>query len=200
LYNLVDVIGRFVEHFRIDNWDMKKLAIEIVVILAISISAGVVNNSVSANRIAWIGSWPSISDAEDDSAWDCLSCVETDPPQLSLGEASALYQNPEVLFLDARFPEEYAEGHIERAYLLPIEATSTDFDAYFNAVKPLLDSSRLIVTYCSGAECESSLFLARYLRDQIGLPNVSIFFGGWRRWENAGLPAAYPNRETETEN
>lgn len=172
---------------------MKKLAIEIIIILGISIIAGVINNSVSHSRVAWIGSWPSFSDSEDDSVWNCLSCEPGDPPMLSLAEASALYQNPEVVFIDARFPEEYEEGHIERAYLLSIEADEDVFDQQYEIVISAIDTSTQIVTYCSGEECESSLFLARYLRDDLGYPHVKIFFGGWRRWEKAGLPAVYPD-------
>jgi rhodanese-related sulfurtransferase len=174
---------------------VKKLTIEIVAILAISFVAGIINNSLSHNRIAWIGSWPTLSDSEDDSTWDCLSCEEGDPPFLSLAEASALYQNPEVLFLDARYPEEYERGHIERAMLLPIEAEDDEYEAYWREVEPLLRKDTYIVTYCSGAECESSLFLARYLRDEMGYDSVKIFFGGWRRWEDAGLPAVYSDQE-----
>jgi rhodanese-related sulfurtransferase len=114
---------------------------------------------------------------------------------LNLAEASALYQNPEIVFLDARYPEEYARGHIERAMLLPVEAEEEVFDAYWREIKPLLDTNTLIVTYCSGVECESSLFLARYLRDELGYDSVMIFFGGWRRWEKAGLPVEHPEQE-----
>jgi len=171
---------------------MKKLIIEVTIILAIAIIAGVINNSVSHSRVAWIGSWPSLSDSEDDSTWDCLSCEPGDPPMLSLAEASALYQNEEVVFLDARFPEEYEEGYIENAYLLSFEADNDVFDQQYEALLSIIDSNTQIVTYCSGEECESSLFLARYLRDDLGYPNVNIFFGGWRRWEKAGLPVVYP--------
>jgi rhodanese-related sulfurtransferase len=176
---------------------MKKLLVEIVIIVSISLVAGIINNSISHSRIAYMGSWPSFSDAEDDSTWDCLSCEEGDPPSLTLAEASALYQNPEILFLDARLPEEYFAGHVERAHLLPFEAEDEVFDSCWKLIEPLIDSNTLIVTYCSGAECESSLFLARYLRDDLGLDSVKVFFGGWRRWEKAGLPVIYPHGGAE---
>ncbi len=176
---------------------MKKLAVEIIAILAIAFVAGIINNSISHSRIAWIGSWPTFSDAEDDSTWDCLSCEEGDPPFLSLADASALYQNPEVVFLDARYPEEYERGHIEGALLLPIEAEDEEYDRYWEDVEPLLTKHTHIVTYCSGAECESSLFLARFLRDEMGYDSVKVFFGGWRRWEKAGLPVVYPEQERQ---
>jgi len=31
----------------------------------------------------------------------------------------------------------------------------------------------------------------------MGYDNVKIFYGGWRRWEKAGLPAVYPSQEQE---
>ncbi len=167
---------------------MKKLLTEILIILAISLVAGVLNNSLSSSRIAWVGYWPSFADSEDDSTWDCLSCEPGDPPLLSLAEASALYQNPEIIFIDARFPDEYESGHIKGAYLLTFEAEEEEFDVQWAIIEPLLDSNTLIVTYCSGADCETSLHLARYLRDDLGYTNVRIFFGGWRRWDKAGLP------------
>jgi rhodanese-related sulfurtransferase len=177
--------------------DMKKLTFEIIIILAISLVAGFISNSVSSSRIAWVGHWPSLSDSEDDSTWDCLSCEPGDPPFLNLVEASALHQNLEVVFLDARYTEEYERGHIEDALLLPFEAEEDVYDAHWKKIEPLLDTNTLIVTYCSGTECESSLFLARYLRDEMGYDSVKIFFGGWRRWEKAGLPVVYPDREQE---
>lgn len=167
---------------------MKKLATEIIVILAIALLAGIINNSVSHSRIAWVGEWPSLSNTEDDSSWDCLSCDSTDPPLLTLADASALYQNKEVVFIDARFPEEYDEGHIAGAHLLSIEADDNVFDQQYQDLQNYIDTSTQIVTYCSGEECEQSLFLARYLRDDVGYKHVKIFFGGWRRWANAGLP------------
>jgi rhodanese-related sulfurtransferase len=167
---------------------MNRLLRDIVIILAISLVAGIINNSVSGSRVAWVGSWPSFSDSEDDSTWDCLSCVPGDPEQISLAEASALYQNPEIVFIDARHPEEYESGHIQRALVLSIEEDDDIFEPQWEKVQTQIDTSTTIVTYCSGAECESSLMLARYLRDDLGYPHVKIFFGGWRRWTAAGLP------------
>jgi len=167
---------------------MKKLLTEIFIILAISLVVGILNNSFSSNRISWVGHWPSFSNSEDDSTWDCLSCEPGDPPLLTLSEASALYQNPEIIFIDARFPEEYESGHIQGAYLLSFEAEDEEFDIQWAIIKPHLDSNSQIVTYCSGVDCESSLHLARYLRDDFGFTNVRIFFGGWRRWSDAELP------------
>lgn len=172
---------------------IKKIGFEILVILALSIIAGLINNTFSHNRVAWIGSWPSFSNTEDDSTWNCLSCEPNDPPLLNLAEASALYQNPEVIFLDARFHDEYERGHIARAILLSFEK----FDDYWPDVAPLIDTSMQIVTYCSGKDCETSLFLARLLRDDYGFKHVKVFFGGWRRWKKADLPIEYSKQERD---
>jgi len=169
---------------------MSRLLKEILIILAISLIAGIINNSISHSRVAWVGNWPSISDAENDSIWDCLSCEPGDPPLVNLSEASALYQNPEVIFVDARFPEEYEAGHIEGAVNLPFEASDEEFDYYYAKLEQMIDSATQLVTYCSGEECESSLHLGRYLRDDKGYSHISIFYGGWRRWAEADLPTA----------
>jgi len=173
---------------------MKKLTIEILIIACICFMAGIVNNTLSHNRVAWIGHWPSLSDLASDSTWNSPSYEEGDPPTLNLAEATALYQNPEVIFIDARLPEEYEEGHISGSYLLPMDAEDEIFDSCYNEVTSMIDSNTPIVTYCSGVECESSLFLARYFRE-MGFENVKIFYGGWRKWEDAGLPIDYPETE-----
>ena len=119
---------------------MSRLLKEIMIILAISLVAGIINNSISHSRVAWVGNWPSISDAESDSTWDCLSCEPGDPPLVNLSEASALYQNPEVVFVDARFPEEYAEGHIDGSLNLPFEAEDEEFDQHYEELLKVVDS------------------------------------------------------------
>jgi len=88
-----------------------------------------------------------------------------------------------VIFLDAREPEDYSAGHIRGAINLPYES----LDAYWPKVAESLPKESEIITYCSGDECESSLFLGRELLDK-GFEHVLVFYGGWREWEKASLP------------
>ena len=102
---------------------------------------------------------------------------------LSLEDAYSLYLDSMTIFLDARPSDEYDQGHIKGAINLPFE----EWDQYWDKVKPQLDSTREIVCYCEGLDCELSLFAARELK-QDGYPKAYIFFGGWLKWKDANLP------------
>jgi rhodanese-related sulfurtransferase len=102
---------------------------------------------------------------------------------ISLSDAYNLFLKNDVIFLDAREPEDYNAGHIKGAINFPFE----QWDSYWDKIKPQLDPKKEIVAYCGGLDCELSLFLARELKQQ-GYPKSYIFFGGWLRWQKAGLP------------
>jgi len=52
---------------------------------------------------------------------------------------------------------------------------------------PLISTSAPVVTYCGGADCELSLYLARQLSNE-GYEDIYIFFGCQTAWEEAELP------------
>lgn len=127
-----------------------------------------------------------------DSKWlDNRKIIALDKPPsyqpgdslISLDEAYSLFLDGQAIFVDARDPAEYGQGHIKGAINLPFE----QWDQYWNSVKPELDPKREIVTYCEGLDCELSLFAARELKQQ-GFPHAYIFFAGWLKWKEAGLP------------
>ncbi len=152
-----------------------------IIITIISCVLALVFNMVSSNRIPLHGDWPSM--AGSDSVIIPPSAAKGDPPFISLDEATAKFQSRNISFLDAREPEDYALGHIRGAINLPFER----LDEYWEKVTGSLPKDGEIVTYCSGDECESSLFLGRELVAK-GYSGVTVFFGGWREWEKAGLP------------
>jgi rhodanese-related sulfurtransferase len=102
---------------------------------------------------------------------------------ISLEEAYNFFLSGKVIFLDARDPEDYVAGHIKGAINMPFE----QWDTYWGSVKPKLDSTAVIVSYCGGLDCELSLFEARELKE-LGYKNALIFFGGWIKWQDAKLP------------
>ena len=107
---------------------------------------------------------------------------DSTPSMINRDEAWKLYQAGTALFVDARHEFDYKLGHIRGAVSVPLN----DYDVR----KWNLDSipkDRVIVAYCDGAECNSSIELsARLMKD--GYANVRIFFGGWSEWESANLP------------
>ena len=50
-----------------------------------------------------------------------------------------------------------------------------------------IPTDTLLITYCSGAECESSTDVAALLAEE-GYSQVKVLFGGWENWKRAGYP------------
>lgn len=152
-----------------------------LILIIISVVVAFTTNAVRQENLALIGNWPSMSGS--DSVIVPPSAQEGDPPFISLDEAAAKFQSSEVLFIDARDPEDYEYGRIQGAINLPYE----ELDVYWDEVSLRISMDRPLVLYCSGEECESSLMLAREMVLR-GWDDVYVFFGGWREWEKAGLP------------
>lgn len=150
-------------------------------IVLISALAAAAVNTASPHRIAWVGLWPSTYGA--DTAAVPPSYEQGDPPILRLDEAAALYQSAGAVFVDAREPEDFKLGHIAGALNLPFDY----YDEHAPLVLPHLGKDQDIVTYCGGADCELSLYLARQLKNE-GYDRLHIFFGGITSWQEAGLP------------
>jgi rhodanese-related sulfurtransferase len=154
-------------------------------IIVIAALLGGINNFINPNQVPWVGKWPS-ADADSDSAWQSLSYEPGDPPTLGIAEAFDRFAAKTHRFIDAREPDEYKSGHIQGAISLPYDY----FDDYKDSVLTTLSKDAKIVTYCSGTECEASLYLARLLVQEHGYKNVEIFFGGWAQWVKHELPIA----------
>ena len=150
------------------------------IVLACALAALIVN-AASPRRIAWVGHWPSTFGADTASAPP--SYEPGDAPILRLDQAAAYFQSPGARFVDARDPEDYKLGHIPGALNLPFDY----YDEHAAAVLPLLGKDRDVITYCGGADCELSLYLARQLKNE-GYTEIHIFFGGYTQWQEAGLP------------
>ncbi|HDR16108.1 MAG TPA: rhodanese-like domain-containing protein, partial [Desulfobacteraceae bacterium] len=102
---------------------------------------------------------------------------------ISLEECLRLFENEEVLFLDARPEKQYAEGHIKGAVNLPWQ----DLDRYFMEVIDRLEGPEAIITYCDGEACDLGHELALFLKE-MGFENVYVLVNGWSVWRAAGLP------------
>lgn len=142
---------------------------------------GIIYNSLSPQRITLKGSWS--RKVVQDSLVVPYSYQQNDPPAVSLDYAMMKFQSQGTIFVDARYPEDDNSGHIKGAINFPYE----QFEQYSSKVLPKLSFDKEIITYCDGTECETSLLLARELRDK-GYKNLKIFFGGWSEWQKAELP------------
>lgn len=104
------------------------------------------------------------------------------PQMISTDEVWSLFQTASALFLDSRHDFDYRAGHIKGAVNVPLK----DFDLTKSPLKDVL-KDRLLVIYCDGAECNSSIELAVKLSRE-GFKNVRISFSGWREWVEAKHP------------
>ena len=108
---------------------------------------------------------------------------DTAEPRLfsnNLDQALELYQKGTV-FVDAREPEYYQEGHIKGAWNIPF------FLELVFKLDSLQGKDAPMVIYCSGEECGSSEDLAYELQAE-GFSNLLVFKGGWTAWNTSGYP------------
>jgi rhodanese-related sulfurtransferase len=99
---------------------------------------------------------------------------------ITLDQALELYQKGTV-FVDAREPEYYQEGHIKGAWNIPF------FLELVFKLDSLQGKDAPMVIYCSGEECGSSEDLAYELQAE-GFSNLLVFKGGWTAWNTSGYP------------
>ena len=102
---------------------------------------------------------------------------------VSLDDAKALFRSGKALFLDARSPALFREGHIPGARSLPWES----FDQWVFQVTADIPRDGLIITYCDGANCLLSAELTAALLD-MGFRKVRTLVSGWDAWVEARLP------------
>lgn len=156
--------------------------IRVVAIVAISFALGTLNFFVNDSAPKYyIGHYLVFSPG--DTAVIPEAADSTDPPYVSVSEAANLFNASNVLFVDARDEYDYQQGHIEGAINVPFEGEEIHLTDFLNSV----DWSAKTVIYCGGADCDLSLYLARFLNDT-GFTSVNIFFGGWNDWELRELP------------
>lgn len=143
-----------------------------LVVAAVTLAATV--NWRRPHPLPWVGDWKASGGVEAEKG--ALSVV-------SLEEARAAFFSGEALFVDARDPETYREGHILGAVNLPWMM----FDEAAPRVLSNVAKEQLIITYCDGEGCGLSREVAVALA-AMGYQNVRVLVNGWTVWIEAGLP------------
>ncbi|RJR43190.1 MAG: rhodanese-like domain-containing protein [Desulfobacteraceae bacterium] len=139
-------------------------------ILFLAVGVGLVVNYFRADRLPLIGDWS----PEGRLAKEMV---------IALDEAGRLHESGSAVFVDARSPEEYREGHILGARNLPLK----DVEVRFEPVMSGVPMEQTIVVYCDGDECSLSEEVAKELYFR-GYENVKVMVNGWTRWVDAGFP------------
>lgn len=145
----------------------------LLLILAVACACGALWNAIRPRgAIAWVEDWRLHVEAR---------ARREGFPVVTLVEAQEIVAARARIVLDARRLVDYYEGHLPGALPLPFEPTPEDIEA----VRPFLTPEPPIMTYCSGQDCDDSLLLAKWLRDQ-GYTDVVIFAAGYEKWVEAG--------------
>lgn len=110
----------------------------------------------------------------------------SDDMVIPMEQAIAFHETRGAVFVDARSPAEFAEGHIAGAINVPWENAFDYIDRFFAAVP---DDSTVIIVYCDGEGCLLSEELVRLLRD-MGYANARVLVNGWTLWRRHGYPVA----------
>jgi len=104
------------------------------------------------------------------------------PAMVTRDQAQVYFDSGTAAFIDARHEFDYKLGHIRGAINIPLRMYETK-----KAALDTIPKSRLLVVYCDGAECNSSIELSVKLTKD-GYTDVKIFFGGWSEWTSSNLP------------
>ena len=107
---------------------------------------------------------------------------EAEYKSLSPEEAKEMMENVDVIVVDVRTEEEFRQGHIEGAILIP------DYDLDTLASEKLPDKEATILLYCRSGNRSK---LSAHLLNGMGYQNVYDFGGilDWRYGEVPGEPA-----------
>lgn len=104
-----------------------------------------------------------------------------EPKAIKIDFAYKLFLNG-TKFIDARPVEEYEESHIKGAINIPFYGSEN----YESTLKQI-PKDEVIVTYCSGDDCDLSILLADELFAK-GYKKIYVFFGGWNDWQKMKYP------------
>ena len=154
---------------------------EIIILVGISVILAMVVNFISPKGIALVGQW--------DTSKGVITASPTGPEEWkpeevnSVARAKEIFDNGNVLFVDARSQNSYEDGHIPGAVSLPVGQFDEQIESFLSQHSP----DTRIVTYCSGRTCEDSHNLARLLSD-VGFTHGIVFIDGFPGWEVQGFP------------
>ena len=156
-------------------WRQALRQVSLIILIAGVVGLGV--NWLRTDSLPLVGDWS----VKTGTAGENLA--------IPLAEAARLFSEQAVLFIDARYEEDYADGHIKGALSLPWDdAVHTRFLKIAGAIPP----DRVIITYCDGERCHLSHALAVFLCEK-GFKEVRELVNGWTVWRDAGLPVERGN-------
>ncbi len=110
--------------------------------------------------------------------------------EVSFAEVVDLLNDPDTelglnVFVDARSSELYAEGHIPGA----VWCDPYETEAHIDDVTGVATAADKVIVYCTGGECEDSIFMCRELLEAgIARKAIYLYPDGWNEWIERGQP------------
>ena len=153
---------------------MKRSLLQSIGIVILSGALGIAVNALRAEGIPLVERWQEKVLNEQ---------LTGGLPAVSLKQAKEAHESGDALFVDARDPEFFEQGHIPGAVSLPVR----DFESVFPRLKEKLRAAPRVITYCDGASCEMSVELTEKLLFA-DIEYIEIFTGGIQQWQGAGQP------------
>ncbi len=157
----------------------KKTVKEIVFIFIAASALGILYNALSDKSIPLVRK-PAKKEAVSDSVLFGEKTASTDYLEKTVvyEQIVKLIGKPDVLFIDARSPEQYAKGRIDGA--INIFPLAEDKGEYLDKINSL-PKDKILIVYCDGGECDLSSHLARDLHS-FGYDQTFLYAGGWADW------------------
>ena len=159
----------------------KDIIKELLILLGIAVISAFTVNNFSPAGIALFGQWDTsigviTARPRNDSVTYGFKIKD-------VNTAKEFYDAGKAVFVDARSYEAFIDGHIKNAVSIP----ASQFFEFIDHFKTKYPSTTLVITYCSGRECNDSHELAQYLIGE-GYENVKVFIDGYPEWQKKGYP------------
>jgi len=190
--------------------------LQIVLLGAVALALGVVANTVrGSGSLKWTKNYfdrgeaivaaeqaalpPTPAQQQGEDAQQEGDAAETSPPStlpshnfntVSLEDVIQIFQSPDTanglnVFVDARTEDAFAEGHIPGA----IQCFPFEIEKCIDEVLQYTSAAFKVVVYCTGGDCEDSIFMCRELVEAgLAYDNIYLFEGGWHEWSESGQP------------
>ncbi|MEI8355650.1 MAG: rhodanese-like domain-containing protein [Deltaproteobacteria bacterium] len=157
--------------------DMKKLLLEMTVIIFVASLIGIILNHKMLLKVC--------SGRFDLSKITSpgVQRMEKIPMPVGLLQAKELFERKEAVFVDARDASFFSRGHLKGAVLMPLGESELNLARFMVKVP----SSATLVIYCNGYDCRDSMTLGAKLMEK-GYRKVYVYEGGYPEWRDAGLP------------
>lgn len=159
---------------------MKRLIIEIMIIVIVSSAIGIAYNFFTQDPLPLVRK-PAIENAFPDSILYSNSYKVTEKDlekSITYDQMLKLKDSDDFILIDARRPDQFAKGKIGNA--INIHPEYEDEQAYVQSIFSI-PQDKTIIIYCDGGTCDLSHKLAKELLG-FGFKAIFIYHGGWEEW------------------